>query len=237
MSHIFTNAKYADMLYVYGFCDGSAAAANVVRFLLLMFHLKEHVNNVWRNRKIFLKWNCVAILLAREDFLHVLVTYEHVYDEHCMKTACTHFTHSMWKIYTVILDDRMAVQNYLDFLQNVLPEQLEDAPLATRIAVYFQHYGAPSRYTGLVLQHLNDTFPNQWIGRGSTIKWPPRSPYLTALDFCLCSWMKSEMYRRKVGTRDELLDLIMNVIARTKGKSRCTKTSNTPCPHTSCKVH
>ena len=27
MLHIFTNAEYADMLYVYGFCDGSATAA------------------------------------------------------------------------------------------------------------------------------------------------------------------------------------------------------------------
>jgi hypothetical protein len=26
MPHIFTNAKYADMLYIYGFCDGSATA-------------------------------------------------------------------------------------------------------------------------------------------------------------------------------------------------------------------
>jgi hypothetical protein len=28
MPHIFTNAKYADMLYVYGFCDGSVTAAD-----------------------------------------------------------------------------------------------------------------------------------------------------------------------------------------------------------------
>ena len=27
MPHIFTNAEYTDMLYVYGFCDGSATAA------------------------------------------------------------------------------------------------------------------------------------------------------------------------------------------------------------------
>jgi hypothetical protein len=27
MQHIFTGAEYADKLYVYGFCDGSAAAA------------------------------------------------------------------------------------------------------------------------------------------------------------------------------------------------------------------
>ena len=39
-------------------------------------------------------------------------------------------------------------------------------------------------------QHLNDTFPNGWIGRGSTINWPPRSPDLTPLDFCLWGLMK-----------------------------------------------
>jgi hypothetical protein len=38
----------------------------------------------------------------------------------------------------VILDDHMTGQNYLDILQNELPEQLEDVALATRIAIYFQ---------------------------------------------------------------------------------------------------
>ena len=36
--------------------------------------------------------------------------------------------------------------------------------------------------------------------------------YCTPLDFCLWGWMKSEAYRTKVDTRDELLDLIMDVI-------------------------
>jgi len=44
----------------------------------------------------------------------------------------------------VILDDRMIGQNYLDFLQFGLPEQLEDVRLATRIAMYFPHDGAPT---------------------------------------------------------------------------------------------
>jgi hypothetical protein len=44
-----------------------------------------------------------------------------------------------------------------------------------------------------VIQHLNDTFLNQWIGCGSTINWPPRSPDLTPLDFCLWGWLKSEV--------------------------------------------
>jgi len=99
----------------------------------------------------------------------------------------------------VILDDHMTGQNYLDLLQNDLPKQLEDVPLATRIAMYFQHDEAPSHYTRHVVQHLNDTFPNRWIGRGSTINWPPRSPDLTSSDFCLWGLMKSEVYRKKSG--------------------------------------
>jgi len=100
----------------------------------------------------------------------------------------------------IILDDHMTGQNYLDFLQNELPKQLEDVPLATRIAMYCQHDGSPSHYTRHVTQHLNDTFPNRWIGRSSTINWPPRSPDLSPLDFCLWGLMKSEVYRKEVDT-------------------------------------
>ena len=112
-----------------------------------------------------------------------------------------------------LFSGRTTGQNYLDFLQNELPKQLEDVPLATRIAVCFQHDGAPSHYTRHVMQHLNDTFPNRWMGRGSTIHWPPRSPDLTSLDFCLWGLMISEVYRKKVDTRDELLVNILDVVA------------------------
>jgi len=56
-------------------------------------------------------------------------------------------------------------------------------------------------------------FPNRWIGRGSTVDWPPRSPDLTPLDFCLWGLMKSEVYRKKMDTRDELLVNTLDVIA------------------------
>jgi len=90
--------------------------------------------------------------------------------------------------------------------------------LATRIPMYFQHDGAPSHYTRHVTQHLNDTFPNRWIGRGGTINWPPRSPDLTPLDFCLWGLMKSEVYRKKADTQDVLLVSIMDVIACIKDR-------------------
>ena len=137
----------------------------------------------------------------------------------------------------VILDGHMTGQNYLDFLQNELPKELENVPLATRNAMYFQHDEAASHYSRHVKQHLNDTFPNRWIGRGSTINWPPRSPDLTPLEFCLWCWIKSEVYKKKVDARDELLFNILDVITCIKEPQRRTQTNNTPCPHTSCKVH
>jgi hypothetical protein len=57
-------------------------------------------------------------------------------------------------------NDHMTGHNYLDFLKNELPEQLEHLPSATWVAMYFQHDEAPSHYTRLAMQHLNDTFPN-----------------------------------------------------------------------------
>jgi hypothetical protein len=63
---------------------------NAVRFPVLM----EHINSMWRNRKIFLKWYGVALLLAREDFLYVSVFQEHAYSDQCMMTGSNHFTHS-----------------------------------------------------------------------------------------------------------------------------------------------
>jgi hypothetical protein len=57
-----------------------------------------------------------------------------------------------------ILEYRLTGQSYLAFLQNELPELLEDVPLATRAGMYFQHDGAPPHFSRAVIQHLNNTF-------------------------------------------------------------------------------
>jgi len=43
-----------------------------------------------------------------------------------------------------------------------------------------------------------------------------KSPDLTPLDFCLWGWMKREVYKEKVNTRDELLAPITNSAALIK---------------------
>ena len=78
----------------------SIHCVKALRFPVLMFYVNGLENVTWRNRKAFLIWYSVALLLARDDFQHVSVIHEHVYGEHCMKTACTDFTHSLCKIYT-----------------------------------------------------------------------------------------------------------------------------------------
>ena len=48
------------------------------------------------------------------------------------------------------------------------------------------------------------------------LKWSPRSPDITPLDFCLWGWIKSEVYKEKVNTRDEFVTRIMNSAALIK---------------------
>jgi hypothetical protein len=43
-------------------------------------------------------------------------------------------------------------------------------------------------------------------------------PALTPLVFCLWFWMKGEVYKRKVETRDELLARILDAAGRTKAR-------------------
>ena len=79
-----------------------------------------------------------------------------------------------------------------------------------------QHDGAAAHCSRLVTHHLNLTFPERWIGRGGHVQWPPRSPDLTPKNFCLWGWMKSEVYKGKVNTRDELVARIMTSAALIK---------------------
>jgi len=115
-----------------------------------------------------------------------------------------------------VLPNCLTGRAYVDFLQNELPLLLEEVPLAKRIHVVFQHVGDPAHYSHLLTRHLNLTFPERWIGHSGHVQWPPRSPDLTPLDFCLWGWMKSEVYKEKVNTRDELVTRIMNSAALIK---------------------
>ncbi|GLV34037.1 hypothetical protein CBL_05057 [Carabus blaptoides fortunei] len=54
--------------------------------------------------------------------------------------------------------------------------------------------GAPPHNSQICVNYLNTIKPNYWIGTNGPIKWPPRSPDLTPLDFFLWAYVKDKVF-------------------------------------------
>lgn len=99
--------------------------------------------------------------------------------------------------------------SFLRFLQNEFTDVLDDLPLDYRYNIHLQLDGAPIHNAVAVRNWLNENFPNRWIGRNSPlIRWPPRSPDITPLDFFLWGTIKNKVYATRPQTREELCDRI-----------------------------
>lgn len=93
---------------------------------------------------------------------------------------------------------------YLQFLEDILPQLLEDVPLATRQVMWLQQDGCPAHFRLIVRQHLDVQFPGRWIGRGSRTSWPARSPDLTPLDFYVWGRLKDMVYSECPTTAEDM---------------------------------
>ena len=87
------------------------------------------------------------------------------------------------KIKYFIYEGTLTAHRHLEIMQNALMEILEDVPLADLNDIYYQQDGAPSHNAHIVREYLETTFPNRWIGTNGPVRWPPRSPDLSVLDF------------------------------------------------------
>lgn len=110
-------------------------------------------------------------------------------------------------------DNNVNGQNYCDFLQNYLQNCIDDLPLNTIRRLWLQQDGAPAHYSLQVRNHLNNEFPNRWIGRGGPRNWPARSPDLTKLDFFLWGYVKEHVYKTTPTTREDMKTRIRNCFA------------------------
>ncbi|KAK4319067.1 hypothetical protein Pmani_009961 [Petrolisthes manimaculis] len=135
------------------------------------------------------------------------------------KTAESHFQHrfsvNVWcgivgdqLIGPHIFEGRLTGKVYLKYLGDKFLCLLEDVPLKTSQRIIFQHDWALAHYTKRVNEYLHQEFPGRWIGRGGPYPWPARSPDLTPLDFHHWGYMKSLVYKKKVNSREELLQEI-----------------------------
>ena len=104
-------------------------------------------------------------------------------------------------------NDTIKAPEYLDLLTNELRPLLEGD-------FYFQQDGAPPHWALDVRAYLNAELPGRWIGRAAAtdltvMKWPPRSPDLTPLDFYFWGYIKGKVYKPPLPkTIDELKERI-----------------------------
>jgi len=88
---------------------------------------------------------------------------------------------------------------YNDFLQNTLPQFLEDVDFATRQCLWMQQDGVLPHYARNVQNNLNQMFPKRWIERSGKLP-PPRSSDTigsNTLGFFLWGYLKSIMYQEQ----------------------------------------
>ena len=98
---------------------------------------------------------------------------------------------------------------YLDMLElHVAPQLEEFQPWKI-----FQQDGAPPHWGSHVRRFLDVTFPNRWIGRDGPTPWPPRSPYITPLDFFLWGYGKDKVFSTPVPDITNLKAMITDAFA------------------------
>jgi hypothetical protein len=103
------------------------------------------------------------------------------------------------------LEPRLNGAGYLEFLENTLPLLLDELPAeVNRDNIVYQHDGAPAHFSLLPRRWLDVNFEGRWIGRGGPIVWPPRSPDMNPLDYCLWGHWKTCIYRNRPNTVEEV---------------------------------
>lgn len=103
-------------------------------------------------------------------------------------------------------EERLTGDIYCNFLQNILPNMLENIRIR---GMLFQHDGAPPHFSIQVREHLDNEYPNRWIGRGGPHEWPPRSPDCNPCDYFLWGHLKNEVYSVEIASRQHLIQRIV----------------------------
>lgn len=98
----------------------------------------------------------------------------------------------------VFVNGNMNGQRYLDIINtHVAPTLRRINGVQNNGAIrrfwFFQDGATPHR-TVRVRDRLQTLFPNRVVGLGHGVEWPPRSPDLSPLDFCLWGEVKSRVY-------------------------------------------
>jgi hypothetical protein len=100
----------------------------------------------------------------------------------------------------VVLPNRLTGAVYRRFLVNDLPVTLGTFAFSSATVHVVPH----------VRQHLNQTFGQQWIGRGDLVSWPALSSDLNHLDFWLWGHLKALAYSVPINDVEVLRQRVEN---------------------------
>lgn len=112
----------------------------------------------------------------------------------------------------IFFNNNLNAARYLQLLQTDLIPHLEDLPLDLRQRMWFHQDGCPAHTSHIIRNHLNETFPDKWIGKWGPVNYPPRSPDLTVLDYYLWGRIKQIVYQTRPTTKADMEQRITQAI-------------------------
>lgn len=137
-----------------------------------------------------------------------------------VRTTETHnqvrFSFNCWcailhnKIFAIkIYHGTLNSEKYQEIL-NVVVDKVDDSiSLSNLNNVIYQQDGAPAHNSTASKQFLDEHFPGHWMGTYGPIKWPPRSPDMTPMDFFVWGHLKGRVYESRYNTVQELKDAVL----------------------------
>lgn len=181
---------------------------------------------VWAQNKIRVLRNFVHLILFGDEATFHRNGSVNRHNFHYYATENPHFvrysTQNRWSLNVwggvigdnvigpYFFEQRVTGEVYLDFLQNYLPGLFAERAIEIPQEMWFLHDGAPVHHTRPIINFLNNTYRDRWIGRGGPIAWPPRSPDLTKMDFSVWGFVKDQVYRISPTTREDMKIRIQN---------------------------
>ena len=111
----------------------------------------------------------------------------------------------------VFFEGAVPGEKYLEKLKTAIVPALKERPDFN--SLYFQQDGAPPHFAIAVQNFLDDRFPDKRIGRRGPIEFPPRSPGLTLMGFCVWGIIKELVYSRKPRIVEDLRQFVIDAFA------------------------
>lgn len=93
-----------------------------------------------------------------------------------------------------IFEGGLTGNRHLEILENIIPQLIDEIPLASLNRIYYQQDGAPAHNAQVVRPFLEEHFGDHLITTNGPIRWPPRSPDLSILDFFLWGYLQNKIY-------------------------------------------